>query len=64
MATQKDISIDANKYGEEAWKVIESYFDGLLGTSRNPSLVCPNWLGIKALPRSGEKCALFRSWLS
>ena len=28
MATQKDISIDANKYGEEAWKVIESYFDG------------------------------------
>ena len=44
--------------------MIELCFDGLLGTSRKPSSVCPNLLGINALPRRGEKFARFRSWLS
>ena len=26
MATQKDNTINVDKYAEEAWKVIESYF--------------------------------------
>ena len=44
--------------------MIESCCDGLLGTSRKPSPVWPNLLGINALPRRGEKFARFRSWLS
>ena len=28
MTTKKDNSIDINKYNEEAWNIIETYFDG------------------------------------